>query len=153
MPVYDGSFSIFKGKSVARFTVIDPEVENDKVKTGCVLLEVAPSVSERKYDWEKKQTFGLTPMECTTLAKNARNFAGDGFGSIAFFHDPDASSTKPVDKANVKKLSFTKSSKEGNETTFIGIKDISVPLSPDEVYHLAIMLEKAAPFIMGWPKF
>lgn len=150
MAVFDGQFSIFKGKSVARFTVLDPKIEESSVRPGCVLLEVAPAVGERKYNWEAKQTFGITAAECAALARKARSYAAGENGSLSFYHDPEAGS-KDAEKGAGKKLSFNK--KDAGETsTFIGIKDISVALTCDEVYAIAVLLEQAFPYVLAWPK-
>ncbi|KAK3264779.1 Single-stranded DNA-binding protein why1, chloroplastic, variant 2 [Cymbomonas tetramitiformis] len=51
-------------------------------KPGCMLLEFAPAIGERQYDWSKKQTFSLSPVEAGDIMENAKE-------GCQFYHDPN----------------------------------------------------------------
>jgi len=53
-------------------------------RAGTLLLEFANSRGERDYDWENKQTFALSAVECAEVLELAE--AG---GKQEFFHDPN----------------------------------------------------------------
>lgn len=50
-------------------------------RAGCVLLEMAPAVDTRSYDWAQKQTFSLSVTELGDLLV-------PGPVSFEAFHDP-----------------------------------------------------------------
>jgi hypothetical protein len=53
-------------------------------RDGTLLLEFAPARGEREYDWENKETFGLSAVECADVLEAAATGA-----EKSFFHDPN----------------------------------------------------------------
>ena len=69
-------YAVYKSKAAAKFQVIKPtfEVKPDgsraKKRDGGVLLEMAPAVGPRQYDWNQKQTIMLSPLELVELTES-----------------------------------------------------------------------------------
>ena len=82
-------YAVYKSKAAAKFQVIKPtfEVKPDgsraKKRDGGVLLEMAPAVGPRQYDWNQKQTIMLSPLELVELTESLHFGRG-----VNFFHDP-----------------------------------------------------------------
>jgi len=58
--VFAAPYKVYKTNSAAQFMVIRPRVENGKViKEGAILVEVAKSEGEKKYDWKNKISFAI----------------------------------------------------------------------------------------------
>ena len=82
-------YAVYKSKAAAKFQVIKPtfEVKPDgsraKKRDGGVLLEMAPAVGPRQYDWAQKQTIMLSPLELVELTESLHFGRG-----VNFFHDP-----------------------------------------------------------------
>ncbi|GJN00941.1 hypothetical protein PR202_ga18168 [Eleusine coracana subsp. coracana] len=82
------SYSIYKGKAALSFDPRPPQfVPLDSgaykvAKEGCVLLQFAPAVATRQYDWSRKQVFSLSVWEIGTLLTLGPT------DSCEFFHDP-----------------------------------------------------------------
>ena len=75
------------------FGVIKPTFEpiagsrdgsRQKKRDGGVLLEFAPAVGQRQYDWQNKQSILLSPLELVELTESLA-VLGKG---VNFFHDP-----------------------------------------------------------------
>lgn len=90
-------FAVYKSKAAVKFGVIKPTFEvtqatgtKQKKRDGGLLLEFAPAVGQRAYDWGNKQSILLSPLElvelCETLA-----VLGKG---VVFFHDPGMGTAK-----------------------------------------------------------
>ena len=85
--VYVGH-SIYKGKAALSITPRPPEfapLDSGAFKIsreGYVLLQFAPAIASRQYDWTRKQVFSLSVGEMgTVISLGARE-------SCEFFHDP-----------------------------------------------------------------
>ncbi|PWZ18032.1 Single-stranded DNA-binding protein WHY1, chloroplastic [Zea mays] len=82
------SYSIYKGKAALSFDPRPPLfVPLDSgaykvAKEGFVLLQFAPAVATRQYDWTRKQVFSLSVWEIGTLLTLGPT------DSCEFFHDP-----------------------------------------------------------------
>ena len=82
-------FAVYKSKAAAKFQVIKPTFEakadgsRQKKRDGGVLLEMAPAVGPRQYDWNQKQTIMLSPLELVELTESLHFGRG-----VNFFHDP-----------------------------------------------------------------
>ncbi|CAO2038115.1 unnamed protein product, partial [Urochloa humidicola] len=82
------SYSIYKGKAALAFDPRPPQfVPLDSgaykvAKEGFVLLQFAPAVATRQYDWTRKQVFSLSVWEIGTLLTLGPT------DSCEFFHDP-----------------------------------------------------------------
>ncbi|KAJ1407567.1 hypothetical protein SESBI_24253 [Sesbania bispinosa] len=80
--------SIYKGKAALTVTPRPPAftpLESGAFKIsreGYVLLQFAPAVGSRQYDWNRKQVFSLSVNEMgSVMSLGARE-------SCEFFHDP-----------------------------------------------------------------
>ena len=85
-------FAVYKSKAACKFGVIKPTFEalagapgsRQKKRDGGVLLEFAPAVGQRQYDWQNKQSILLSPLELVELTESLA-VLGKG---VNFFHDP-----------------------------------------------------------------
>ena len=84
-------FAIYKSKTALKLSVIRATYETNaatgashKRRDGCALLEFAPATGARQYDWSRKQTISLSPVELAELAD-----ALDRGRAVSFFHDPN----------------------------------------------------------------
>jgi len=86
-------FAVYKSKAAVKFGVIKPTFEaipnspgsRQKKRDGGVLLEFAPAVGQRQYDWQNaKQSILLSPLELVELTESLA-VLGKG---VNFFHDP-----------------------------------------------------------------
>ena len=83
---------MYKSKAACKFGVIKPTFEliagapgsRQKKRDGGVLLEFAPAVGQRQYDWQNKQSILLSPLELVELTESLA-VLGKG---VNFFHDP-----------------------------------------------------------------
>ena len=82
-------FAVYKSKTACKFAVIRPTFETkpdgsrSKRRDGGMLLEFAPAVGQRQYDWSRKQTILLSPLELVELTEALHLGRG-----VNFFHDP-----------------------------------------------------------------
>ena len=84
-------FAVYKSKAACKFGVIKPTFEpipgsgsRQKRRDGGVLVEFAPAVGQRVYDWQNKQSILLSPLELVELTESLA-VLGKG---VSFFHDP-----------------------------------------------------------------
>ena len=82
---------MYKSKAACKFGVIKPTFEpipgsgsRQKRRDGGVLVEFAPAVGQRVYDWQNKQSILLSPLELVELTESLA-VLGKG---VSFFHDP-----------------------------------------------------------------
>lgn len=57
-------------------------------RSGVMLLEFASARGEREYDWENKENFALSALECADILEAVENNT-----EKSFFHDPNKFST------------------------------------------------------------
>lgn len=140
---YPSSFNIYKKTAAAQFTVLPPRRdENGRInKNGAVLLEMAPSVGEKSYDWKnQKVTFAFGINDLCLFFDNPND---PKWGS--FFHVNDATN---------KKLVFThgEGKYEGTYMMSLNMGDsrVSVSLTGGEFNVLGRLLSSAIPIILGW---
>lgn len=149
------NYTIFKGKAALS---VRPKLPNFKVdsgssridKKGAVFLTFWPAVGLRKYDWEKKQIFALSPTEVGSLIS-----IGPA-ESCEFLHDPSMKSSL---EGQVKKsLSITPLSNDGGYFLNLTVMNLiqktnerfSVPVTKAEFTVMRTALSYALPHIMGW---
>ncbi|CAL9122552.1 unnamed protein product [Musa textilis] len=149
-------YALYKGKAalsvspiLPTFREVDPGVSR-VYKKGCVILTFWPAIGQRKYDWQKKQAFALSPTEVGSLI---------GLGSAEsceFFHDPLMKSRL---EGQVKKsLSISPmKDKTGFLLNFSVVNNIqktneqfSVPVTRAEFTAIRTVLSYVLPHIMGW---
>ncbi|CAL9764626.1 unnamed protein product [Musa acuminata subsp. burmannicoides] len=149
-------YTVFKGKAALSVSPVLPtfrEVDSgvSRVsKKGCVILTFWPAIGQRKYDWQKKQAFALSPTEVGSLI---------GLGpaeSCEFFHDPAMKSRL---EGQVKKsLSISPmNDKAGYLLNLSVINNIqktnerfSLPVTKAEFTAIRTVFSYVLPHIMGW---
>jgi hypothetical protein len=149
-----GQYAIYKKMGAAQFNLITPRYKDftrrdgttaERIdKDGSVLLEVAPGVGKRQYDWkDSKISFSIGMSD---LAIWMANPYAEGESGISLFHDTPNSPEK-------KKLIVRPGQRDGymlslTETT--QNKTVTVPLSDGEYEVLLRLLMAAAPTFIGW---
>ncbi|KAJ0241130.1 Single-stranded DNA-binding protein WHY2 [Hirschfeldia incana] len=151
-------YAIFKGRAalsvepvLPTFTKIEPG--NLRVdRRGSVMMTFMPAVSERKYDWEKKQLFALSPTEVGSVISMGPQ------DSSEFFHDP---SMKSSNAGQVRKSLSIKPLADSTGYFFqLSVTDnihntndrIVVPVSKAEFAVLKSAFSFALPHILGWAR-
>ena len=89
---YSTSFNVYKKTSAAQFTLLPPRRDdNGRIsKSGAILLEMAPSVGDKSYDWKnKKLTFAFGMNDLTQFFDDPHS---QKWGS--FFHQNDGKNKK-----------------------------------------------------------
>ncbi|KAL0801530.1 hypothetical protein Bca101_056706 [Brassica carinata] len=151
-------YAIFKGRAalsveplLPTFTKIEPG--NLRIdRRGSLMMTFMPAVSERKYDWEKKQLFALSPTEVGSVISMGPQ------DSSEFFHDPSMKSTKSLSIKPLAdstgfffQLSVTDSIQKSNDR-------IVVPVSKAEfavlksAFSILYYVQFALPHILGWDR-
>ncbi|CAL9135300.1 Whirly transcription factor [Musa troglodytarum] len=152
------NYTVFKGKAALSMKPILPAIReldsrSSRVyRNGSVMLTFWPAVGQRKYDWEKKLAFALSPTEVGSLI---------GLGpaeSCEFFHDPSMKSSlegqvkkslsiSPLgnDNGYFLNLSVVNNIQKTNER-------LSVPVTKAEFTVIRTVLSYVLPHIMGWPQ-
>ncbi|KAA3469670.1 single-stranded DNA-bindig protein WHY2, mitochondrial [Gossypium australe] len=83
-------YTIYKGKaslSISPVLQTFSDIDGLKVnRRGSMMLTFCPAIGERKYDWEKRQKFALSPTEVGSLISMGAHDASE------FYHDPSMKS-------------------------------------------------------------
>ncbi|KAK3128381.1 hypothetical protein QOZ80_6BG0460790 [Eleusine coracana subsp. coracana] len=153
------SYSIYKGKAALSFDPRPPQfVLLDSgaykvAKEGCVLLQFAPAVATRQYDWSRKQVFSLSVWEIGTLLTLGPT------DSCEFFHDPFKGRSE---EGKVRKVLKVEPTPDGNGRFFnlsvqnrlLNIDEsIYIPISKGEFAVIVSTLNYIIPHLMGWSTF
>ncbi|KAK3131592.1 hypothetical protein QOZ80_6AG0508530 [Eleusine coracana subsp. coracana] len=153
------SYSIYKGKAALSFDPRPPQfVPLDSgaykvAKEGCVLLQFAPAVATRQYDWSRKQVFSLSVWEIGTLLTLGPT------DSCEFFHDPFKGRSE---EGKVRKVLKVEPTPDGNGRFFnlsvqnrlLNIDEsIYIPISKGEFAVIVSTLNYIIPHLMGWSTF
>ncbi|KAK9748939.1 hypothetical protein RND81_02G091800 [Saponaria officinalis] len=153
------AFSLYKGKAALSAEPVAPkflknEAGNLYVKrTGSILLSFSPSVGERKYDWERKQKFALSPTEVGSLISLGPT------GSCDFFHDPGL---KTSASGEVRKTLQIRSNADGTGYFLsLSVVDnkkklnerITVQVTSAEFAVMRTSFSFALPHIIGWDHY
>ncbi|KAL8167094.1 hypothetical protein V2J09_008593 [Rumex salicifolius] len=153
------TYYVYKGKAALSVHPVSPRlVRLDsgglKVdKQGCMMLTFTPSAGERKYDWERKQLFALSPTEAGSLISMAHN------DSCEFFHDP---SMKSSNAGQVRKSLSVKPSPGGGGLFFsLNVVNniqqtnerLTVPVTTAEFAVIRTSFSYALPHLLGWDLF
>ncbi|GAA0138686.1 DNA metabolism protein [Lithospermum erythrorhizon] len=152
------SYTIYKGKAVLSAEPVLPKfykLDSGHVKVdrqGVILLTFCPAIGERKYDWEKKKFFALSPTEVGSLIS-----LGAG-GSCEFFHDP---SMKSSAAGQVRKSLSIKPHADGTGyMVSLNVVDniektsdrFVVPVTAAEFATLRVAASFALPHLLGWDR-
>lgn len=141
-------YTVFKGKSALRMQLQKPEKIEEKYKTGCVFLQVAPLKEQkgdtRIYNWEdKKISIKLGVNDISNIIYGFRS--GE---DISLFHQFGG---------ETKTISIARNPERGGYFFAVQSKDekgggdkISVPISSQETLAMLLMFEAALPLIHNW---
>ncbi|XP_047060137.1 single-stranded DNA-binding protein WHY1, chloroplastic-like [Lolium rigidum] len=153
------SYSIYKGKAALAFDPRPPQfvpLESGAlkvVKEGFVLLQFAPAVAARQYDWSRKQVFSLSVWEMGTLLSLGPT------DSCEFFHDPFKGRS---DEGKVRKVLKVEPTPDGNGRFFnLSVQNrllnvdesIYIPITKGEYAVIVSTFNYIIPHIMGWSTF
>jgi hypothetical protein len=140
---YPASYNIYKKSAAAQFTLLPPRRdENGRVqKTGAILLEMAPSMGEKSYDWKnQKLTFAFGIND---LSQFFNDPSTPKWGS--FYHDNDGVS---------KKLAITPGEGKYQGTFMMSLSSgetrTSIALSSGEFQVLGRLFTAALPKMLAW---
>ncbi|KAJ4798396.1 DNA binding protein [Rhynchospora pubera] len=150
------SYTLFKGKAALQAYPILPKFCTTSSgfsrmeKNGVVMLVFWPAIGTRKYDWEKKQYFALSPTEVGSLVSLGPS------DSCEFFHDP---SMKSSAEGQIKK-SLTIAPANGQSGYFANLsvmnnltktnERLTVAITKAEFAVLRTACSYVLPHIMGW---
>lgn len=152
-------FNVYKGKAALSARPVLPSFVNTNSgglaikRQGIIMLSFTPSLGERKYDWEKKQVFALSPTEVGSLISLASN------SSCEFFHDP---AMKTSTAGQVRKSLSVKPHADGSGyfislTVADNVKKtndrFTVPVTTAEFAVMRTSFSFALPYIMGWDRY
>ncbi|XP_010256524.1 PREDICTED: single-stranded DNA-binding protein WHY1, chloroplastic-like [Nelumbo nucifera] len=151
--------SIYKGKAALTVEPKAPEfIPLDSgafklSKEGFVLLQFAPAVGVRQYDWSRKQVFSLSVTEIGTLINlGARE-------SCEFFHDPFKGKSE---EGKVRKLLKAEPLPDGSGHFFnLSVQNklsnidesIYIPITKAEFTVLISAFNFILPYLIGWHAF
>ncbi|XVF63488.1 hypothetical protein PTKIN_Ptkin09bG0090600 [Pterospermum kingtungense] len=149
--VYKGKAALSVSPLLPTFSKIDSASASLRVdRQGSMMLTFWPAVGERKYDWEKRQKFALSPTEVGSLIS-----MGPHDGS-EFFHDP---SMKSTNAGQVSKKLYIKALDGGNgymisltvtNNILKSTDRFNVPVTTAEFAVLKTACSFALPHIIGW---
>ncbi|CAN1137758.1 Single-stranded DNA-binding protein WHY2, mitochondrial [Linum perenne] len=151
-------FSVYKGKAALSIEPVLPtftKMDSGSLRvgrSGSMMMSFMPSIGERKYDYEKKQLFALSPTEVGSLISLGPK------DSSEFFHDP---SMKSSNAGQVRKSLSIKPHADGSGY-FISLsvvnnvlrtnERVTVPITTAEFAVLKTACSFALPHIMGWDR-
>lgn len=157
--IFSPDYSIFKGKAALSIRPVLPQfIKSDSGglrvgRRGCIMLICWPSIGERKYNWEKKQVFALSPTEVGSMINLGPN------DNVQFFHDPSMLSSNA---GQVRKTLSIAAQPEGKGYFFSlnvvsNIQNINdkftVPVTAAEFQVMRTALSFALPRILGWHQY
>ncbi|KAL6606615.1 hypothetical protein ACP70R_042268 [Stipagrostis hirtigluma subsp. patula] len=153
------SYSIYKGKAALSFDPRPPQFvpldsgAHKVAKEGFVLLQFAPAVATRQYDWTRKQVFSLSVWEIGTLLTLGPT------DSCEFFHDPFKGRSE---EGKVRKVLKVEPTPDGNGRFFnlsvqnrlLNIdENIYIPITKGEFAVIVSTFNYIIPHLMGWSTF
>ncbi|KAL6861520.1 hypothetical protein ACP4OV_017220 [Aristida adscensionis] len=153
------SYSIYKGKAALSFDPRPPlfapldSGAHKVAKEGFVLLQFAPAVAARQYDWTRKQVFSLSVWEMGTLLTLGPT------DSCEFFHDPFKGRSE---EGKVRKVLKVEPTPDGNGRFFnlsvqnrlLNIDEsIYIPITKGEFAVIVSTFNYIIPHLMGWSTF
>ncbi|KAJ6793886.1 single-stranded DNA-binding protein WHY1, chloroplastic-like isoform X1 [Iris pallida] len=152
-------YSIYKGKAALTIEPRAPEfapLDSGAFKVskeGFVLLQFAPAVGTRQYDWNRKQVFSLSVVEIGTLMSLGVK------DSCEFFHDPFKGRS---DEGKVRKVLKAEPLPDGSGRFFnLSVQNrllnvdesIYIPISKAELAVLNSAFNFIVPHLLGWYAF
>ena len=154
-------FSIYKSKSALSVKLVKPTFETDHQgrtimkRSGGILLEFAPSIGTRKYDWTRKGAFMLSPIEAAELANRLNPSRQSIAQKVEFFHDPGMGGSSQGSVTKSLKLEAMPDGTGGvflnyNQTKFGEKLNVNIPVSFGEVSALELLIKHLVPRVMGF---
>ncbi|KAG7673446.1 hypothetical protein Ndes2526B_g03107 [Nannochloris sp. 'desiccata'] len=150
-------YTVYKGRGAMTVKVIKPTWERTPTgsglkiaRDGTLLLEFANSRGEREYDWENKETFALSAVECAEILELA-----ESGGEKQFFHDPnkfgsgEGTITKNLRISPARDTGFFFSLSVNNKIAGNQVKYDTV-VSPGELRVIRTIMNFAIPRILGF---
>jgi hypothetical protein len=118
-----------------------------KAREGCIFMEITSTKDKNVYDWDNKIIMAMSISDMGKLLLGLNNL-----GETKLMHDPGA---KTDQQGLVKKLLKVTLSGQGamflcSQSSNGENKSHSVPLSPDEVVVLRILLQQAISQALNW---
>ena len=154
-------FSIYKSKSALSVKLVKPTFETDHQgrtimkRSGGILLEFAPSIGTRKYDWTRKGSFMLSPIEAAELANRLNPSRQSIAQKVEFFHDPGMGGSSQGSVTKSLKMEAMPDGTGGvflnyNQTKFGEKLNVNIPVSFGEVSALELLIKHLVPRVMGF---
>jgi len=118
-------------------------------RLGGLLVELAPGIGPQKYDWSKKISFALNPVEMQAMFMQARTEKG-----CHFVHDPNMKTDKEgqVYKSFDCKKYGTGYSISIVEKTGKEKAQLSIIVNPEDLATLKVLADAVTPSLYGWDK-
>lgn len=144
---YAAPYKVYKKNAAAQFVTIKPRVEDGKVtKEGAILLEVAKSIGEKKYDWQNKISFAIGIQDLRQLFENLDQ------PPRLIHQTPNSPLTKSLEfqpgQGRYEGTFMLKLAQKNASTNESGM--IAVPLSAGEKDMLFRMMDKYSIYMLGW---
>ena len=154
-------FSIYKSKAALSVKLVKPTFETDQQgrtimkRSGGILLEFAPAVGTRKYDWTRKGSFMLSPIEAAELANRLNPSRASIAQKVEFFHDPGMGGSSQGSVTKGLKMEAMPDGTGGvflnyNQTKFGEKLNVNIPVSFGEVSALELLIKHLVPRVMGF---
>lgn len=152
-------YSIYKGKAALTIDPRAPEfvaLDSGAFKLsreGYVLLQFAPAVGLRQYDWSRKQVFSLSVTEIgTIMSLGAKD-------SCEFFHDPNKGKSE---EGKVRKILKAEPLPDGSghffnlsvQNRLLNVDEsVYIPVTKAEFTVLISAFNFILPYLLGWHAF
>lgn len=154
-------FSIYKSKAALSVKLVKPTFETDQQgrtimkRSGGILLEFAPAIGTRKYDWTRKGSFMLSPIEAAELANRLNPSRPSIAQKVEFFHDPGMGGSSQGSVTKGLKMEAMPDGTGGvflnyNQTKFGEKLNVNIPVSFGEVSALELLIKHLVPRVMGF---
>jgi hypothetical protein len=140
-------FQIFKGSSAMRIQLDIPNRQEQEYKVGCLYLQAAPvkegsDRNNRSYDWENGKVsvkIGVNDISEIIYKVKRRE-------EVDLFHEFNNDTKSIKFNINQDRGYFLNIQQRGRS----GEASVAIPLSPQEIDSLVLMLEYALPKIHNW---
>lgn len=150
-------YTVYKGRGAMSLKLIKPSWEKTAAgsglrvgRNGTLLLEFAASKGEREYDWESKEMFGLSAVECGEILE-----AVSANREQSLFHDPgkmgseEGVVTKSLRVSPARETGYFFSLTVNNKIAG-GTSKFDTIISPGELRVIRTLMEFAIPRLLGF---
>lgn len=148
MTRYPGTFPIYKKIGAAQFTLLPPRRDDNGriAKNGAVLLEVAKSAGDKKYNWSDKISFAIGLSDICNILENhvapprlVHSMPGSDIVKSLEFQPGEGR------YEGTYMLKLSENNKRDNVNKFV-----TVPIGAGEYQMMMRLLMHASPQIVGW---